>query len=187
MRKLILFLALLMAPAYAESKKNIKLKKATFAAGCFWGVEEFFRKIPGVEKTQVGYTGGKTAHPHYDDMRGGKTGHAESVEIEFDPQKVSYEKLLDQFFKIHDPTTLNRQGADIGNQYRSAIFYHDGAQEQAARDFIEKVKKSHAWKGEIETTLNPAQKFWPAEEEHQKYLIKNPNGYDNHKLREISF
>jgi peptide methionine sulfoxide reductase msrA/msrB len=164
-----------------------KTETATFAAGCFWGTEEFFRKQPGVLSTRVGYTGGNTPDPKYDEMHDGHTGHAESVEVVFDPSKTSYEKLMDLFFKMHDPTTPNRQGNDVGSQYRSAIFYHGDAQKAAALKFKEKVEKSKAWKGKISTEVSPAGKFWPAEDYHQKYLVKNPGGYDNHYLRKINF
>lgn len=170
-----------------SSNKNNNFQKATLAAGCFWGTEEFFRKIPGVVKTTAGYTGGKTSNAKYDQMHDGKTGHAESVEIEFDSTKVSYETLLDQFFKMHDPTTLNRQGNDTGSQYRSAIFYHNDQQKKEALAFKAKVEKSGAWKGPITTEIAEAKEFWKAEEEHQKYLVKNPGGYDNHYLRKILF
>lgn len=164
-----------------------KTETATFALGCFWGSEEYFRKIPGVIKTQVGYTGGKTSNPKYDQMHDGSTGHAESVEIVFDPAKVSYQTLMDQFYKIHDPTTLNRQGNDEGSQYRSAIFYNSEKQKAEAMAFKAKVDKSGAWKKPVVTEIAAAQKFWPAEVYHQKYLIKNPGGYDNHYVRKISF
>ena len=164
-----------------------KTETATFAAGCFWGVEEFFRKMPGVLKTQVGYTGGKTSNPKYDQMHDGHTGHAESLEIVFDPNIVSYQTLMDKFFKMHDPTTLNRQGNDEGNQYRSAIFYNSEKQKQEAMAFKAKVEKSGAWKKPIVTEITQSQKFWPAEDYHQKYLVKNPGGYDNHYMRKISF
>jgi peptide-methionine (S)-S-oxide reductase len=173
--------------AFAASDAAPKMETATFAAGCFWGTEEFFRKIPGVGKTRVGYTGGTIDHPKYDEMHDGHTGHAESVEIQFDPKKVSYETLLDQFFKMHDPTTLNQQGNDVGNQYRSAIFFHSKEQEKEAIAFKAKVEKSGAWKGPITTEIAKAGKFWLAEDYHQQYLQKNPGGYDNHYLRKISF
>ena len=169
------------------AEKTVPTQKATFAAGCFWGTEEFFRKIPGVMKTRVGYTGGTKESPKYDDTHDGSTGHAESVEIEFDPKKVSYEHLLDQFFKMHDPTTLNRQGNDEGSQYRSAIFYHNDEQKKEAEAFKLKVEKSKAWKKPVMTEIAKAKTFWPAEEEHQKYLVKHPGGYDNHFLRDLSF
>lgn len=167
--------------------KHAKLETAAFAAGCFWGTEEFFRKIPGVVETRVGYTGGTVANPKYEDTHDGHTGHAESVEIKFDPNKVSYEHLLDQFFKMHDPTTLNRQGNDTGNQYRSVIFYHGDGQRKKAMAFKSKVEKSGAWKSLIMTKISEAKTFWPAEEDHQKYLQKHPGGYDNHYLRDINF
>nr|BDT28348.1 peptide-methionine (S)-S-oxide reductase MsrA [Bacteriovorax sp. HI3] len=166
---------------------SLHAEVATFAAGCFWGTEEFFRKIPGVQKTEVGYTGGKTSNPKYDEMHDGHTGHAESVEITFDPKVVSYEFLLDQFFKMHDPTTLNRQGNDEGNQYRSAVFTHGPEQMKKALAFKNKVDQSKAWKKPVVTEITEAKKFWRAEEYHQKYLVKNPGGYDNHYLRQISF
>lgn len=183
MRYLFLLLILLNTPL----AKAAATEKAVFAAGCFWGSEEFFRKMPGVISTRVGYTGGKTQSPKYNDLHDGSTGHAESVEVEFDPKKVSYETLLDQFFKMHDPTTLNRQGNDVGTQYRSAIFFENDAQKKQALAFKEKVEKSKAWKAPITTEISQAAKFWPAEEEHQKYLVKHPGGYDNHFLRKISF
>ena len=185
---LIAMVSLISFATQAETKaKDTKLETATLAAGCFWGTEEFFRKIPGVVSTEVGYTGGTTPNPKYDEMHDGHTGHAESVEIKFDPSKVSYETLLDQFFKMHDPTTLNRQGNDVGNQYRSAIFYHGDAQKKEALAFKAKVEKSGAWKAPVTTEVAEAKKFWVAEDYHQKYLVKNPGGYDNHFLRKISF
>lgn len=172
-------------PKPAENKTQ--LETATFAAGCFWGTEEFFRKIPGVVSTRVGYTGGITPNPKYEDTHDGHTRHAESVELQFDPKKVSYEHLLDLFFKMHDPTTKDRQGNDVGNQYRSAVFYHGDKQKKEAEDFIQKVNRSHAWKNPVVTEVAPAGIFWEAEDYHQKYLIRHPGGYDNHYLRNISF
>jgi len=183
---IIVALMMISQTAFAQGKK-LKMETATFAAGCFWGTEEFFRKIPGVLETKVGFTGGTTPSPKYDDTHDGHTGHAESVEIKFDPDKVSYEHLLDQFFKMHDPTTLSAQGNDKGTQYRSAIFYHGEKQKKTAMDFKAKVEKSNAWKAPITTELAEAKTFWPAEEYHQKYLQKHPGGYDNHYLRNISF
>jgi methionine-S-sulfoxide reductase len=184
MRKIILIFTAIFTISLSA---HAVTETATFAAGCFWGVEEFFRKIHGVVKTQVGYTGGTTENPKYEQMHDGRTGHAESVEIIFDPKIVSYQSLLDRFFKIHDPTTLNRQGNDVGTQYRSAIFYNNEKQQQVASAYKNKVERSGAWKGPITTEITKAKKFWPAEENHQKYLAKNPKGYDNHYLRPISF
>ena len=179
------------ATAADKAKSNAapteKLETATFAAGCFWGTEEFFRKIPGVVETKVGYTGGDKKSPTYEQVSEGDTQHAESVEIQFDPKKVSYEALLDQFFKMHDPTTKNRQGNDAGTQYRSAIFVHGKEQMAEAEKFKAKVEKSHAWKGPITTEISDAKQFYPAEAYHQKYLEKNPGGYDNHYVRKINF
>ena len=170
----------------SSSTHAAQLETATFAAGCFWGTEEFFRKIPGVVETRAGYTGG--AKPAtYDDVTTGRTGHAESVEIQFDPKKVSYETLLTQFFKMHDPTTLNQQGNDEGTQYRSAIFAHSAAQMKAATEMKTKVEKSGAWKKPITTEIKMAGTFYPAEDYHQKYLVKHPGGYDNHYVRDLNF
>lgn len=184
---LYFFLCFIISIAEAKEIKFPKRESAIFAAGCFWGVEEFFRKIDGVFETGVGYSGGKTANPTYHEVSGGKTGHAEAVEVIFDPKKVSYEKLLDLFFKMHDPTTLNAQGNDQGTQYRSVIFYRNDSQKKIATDFLKKVEQSKAWKRPIITELAAAGKFYEAEEEHQKYLQRNPKGYDNHYLRKLSF
>lgn len=164
-----------------------KLETATFAAGCFWGTEEFFRKVPGVIETKVGYTGGFLENPKYEDTFESKSGHAESVEIQFDPTKVTYEHLIDLFFKMHDPTTLNRQGNDKGSEYRSAIFYHSEEQRKQALAFKEKVEKSKAWGKPITTEISEAKKFWLAEAYHQKYLHEGRGTYDNHYLRNINF
>ena len=177
---------LLSSLLLTSSSDAAKLEKATFSAGCFWGTEEFFRKIPGVMETRVGYTGGKKPSG-YEEVSTGKTGNAESVEILYDPDKVSYTKLLDSFFKMHDPTTLNKQGNDVGTQYRSAIFTHSDEQMKEAKAFKVKVEKSNAWKKPIVTEVKKAEMFYPAEEYHQKYLQKNPGGYDNHFLRKLDF
>ena len=172
---LVVLISVTFGNAFATAKEKMsKLETATFAAGCFWGTEEFFRKIPGVVESRVGFTGGTTLKPKYDDIHDGHTGHAESVEVKYDPSKVSYEHLLDQFFKMHDPTTKDRQGNDTGNQYRSAIFYHCEKQKKEAFNFKKKVEKSGAWKSEITTEISEAKTFWPGEEYHQKYLVK-PN------------
>lgn len=159
--------------------KNI----ATFAAGCFWGVEEIIRKIPGVIETKVGYTGGTIENPTYEMVKQGNTGHAEAVTISFDPKSISYEELVVYFFRLHDPTTPNRQQGDVGTQYRSAIFYHDEEQKKAALAVMSEVERSGLWKGKIVTELVPAGVFYEAEEYHQEYLKKNPGGYNCHYLR----
>ncbi|KYC53357.1 MAG: methionine sulfoxide reductase A [Candidatus Methanofastidiosum methylothiophilum] len=149
-----------------------KIEKATFAAGCFWGVESAFCQIEGVISTTVGYSGGHTKNPTYEDVCTDKTGHAEAVFIEFDPQIVSYEKLLEIFWSIHDPTTLNRQGLDIGSQYRSIVFYHDEGQKIKATELKDKFEKSGKFSQKIVTEIIPATTFYRAEEYHQKYLQK---------------
>jgi peptide-methionine (S)-S-oxide reductase len=146
--------------------------KATFAAGCFWGVEETFRNLPGVLSTQVGYTGGSLADPTYEQVCTDRTGHAEAVEIEYDPEKVSYDELLNVFWENHDPTTPNRQGPDIGTQYRSVIFYHSPEQEQDAKASKEALDRSGRFRRPVVTAILPAEPFYRAEEYHQQYLAK---------------
>jgi len=145
---------------------------ATFGAGCFWGVEVTFRQMEGVLDAAVGYSGGKTANPTYEDVCSDRTGHAEVVQVTFDPDRMSYERLLDVFFTSHDPTTLNRQGPDVGSQYRSAIFYHSDAQKAAAEAARERWGASGRFRRPIVTEISPAQAFWRAEEYHQRYLEK---------------
>src|SRR5439155_6168015 len=148
------------------------MAKATFAAGCFWGVEETFRKLPGVTATAVGYMGGKLANPTYEDVCTDQTGHAEVVEVEFDPAKITYEQLLDVFWKSHDPTQLNRQGPDVGTQYRSAVFYHTPEQQAAAEAAKSGLQASGRFRRPVVTEVTAAGPFWRAEEYHQKYLQK---------------
>jgi peptide-methionine (S)-S-oxide reductase len=143
---------------------------ATFAAGCFWGVEVEFRNLPGVTDARVGYTGGHTERPGYEDVCTDRTGHAEAVEVEFDPAQVDYRTLVETFFSLHDPTQLNRQGPDVGTQYRSAIFTHDAEQERVAAEVKEQVAARSP--RPVVTEIVPAEKFWPAEEYHQQYLVK---------------
>src|SRR5579859_4264729 len=150
---------------------------ATLAGGCFWGMEDILRKIPGVVSTTVGYTGGTLANPKYPQVKTGTTGHAEAIEIVFDPGKLGYEEILRVFFKMHDPTTQNRQGNDLGSQYRSAIFFHSPAQREAADRVKSEVEQSGKWKRPIVTEIVAAGPFYPAEEYHQDYLEKNPGGY----------
>lgn len=153
-----------------------KIEKAEFAAGCFWGVEETFRRLPGVLSTAVGYTGGQMKNPSYEQVCMGMTGHAEAVLIEFDPAKVSYEKLLEIFWANHNPTTYNRQGPDVGEQYRSAIFYHSPEQEELAASSKKKLDQSKKWQNPVVTEIVPAGIFWRAEDYHQQYLAKRGLG-----------
>src|SRR5712664_3152875 len=164
--------------------KAPKHETAILAGGCFWGMEEILRQIPGVVKTTVGYSGGQTANPTYEDVCTGATGHAESIEVVFDPARLSYEALLDYFFRMHDPTTLNRQHNDVGTQYRSAIFYTGEAQKKTAEGVKARWSTSGKFSRPITTEITPATKFYSAEEYHQKYLVKHPGGYSCHVLRD---
>jgi peptide-methionine (S)-S-oxide reductase len=155
----------------------MSLRRASFAGGCFWGVEARFREIPGVLDVSVGYMGGSMPEPRYEQVCSGTTGHAEAVQLEFDDTQVSFSELLDQFFALHDPTTLDRQGPDRGTQYRSAIFWHDHDQERAARGKIRALDAAGRWPNPIVTELSPATAFWRAEEYHQRYLEKNGGGF----------
>ena len=149
------------------------MEKATFAAGCFWGIEDAFRQVKGVKEAFSGYTGGTTENPSYEDVCSHTTGHAEAVEVEFDPAQVSYDDLLSVFWKIHDPTTLNRQGPDVGSQYRSAIFVHTPEQEAAAKASKAREEASGRHRRSIVTQIVPAARFWRAEEYHQRYNEKH--------------
>ena len=159
-------------------------EEAILAAGCFWGVEEILRDIDGVVDTEVGYTGGATENPTYKDICRGDTGHAEAIRIGFDPAKISYEQVLDYFFRLHDPTTRNRQGNDIGTQYRSAIFYVNNEQKEIAERVTKQADESGEWNNPVTTEIAPAATFYSAEEPHQDYLQKNPGGYHCHILRD---
>jgi methionine-S-sulfoxide reductase len=156
---------------------------ATLAGGCFWGVEALFKQLPGVIETTVGYTGGSLDSPRYADVTTGRTGHAEAVQIVFDPERVSYDEILTYFFRLHDPTTPNRQGNDVGTQYRSAIFTHDAEQRRIAGKVRERVDRSGKWRRKVVTEIVPASEFYPAEDYHQDYLTRNPGGYSCHYLR----
>jgi peptide methionine sulfoxide reductase msrA/msrB len=170
--------------AAAKGDGGGRREEALLAGGCFWGMEEILRDIPGVIDTEVGYTGGATSGATYQDVRTGRTGHAESIRVVFDPDRLSYEDLLGTFFRMHDPTTLNRQGNDVGTQYRSAIFYRDEAQRRTAEAVKARVDASGKWKRPVVTEIVPAGEFWPAEDYHQDYLEKNPGGYTCHFLRD---
>lgn len=148
------------------------METATFAAGCFWGVQADFARTDGVVETAAGYTGGDFDDPGYRDVCSGRTGHAEAVEVKFDPARVSYQQLLDKFFSLHDPTQLNRQGPDWGEQYRGAIFFHSPEQEKSARETIDRLSREKRFPRPIVTQVLPAGRFWPAEDYHQNYLEK---------------
>jgi peptide-methionine (S)-S-oxide reductase len=156
---------------------------AILAGGCFWGMEDLIRKLPGVIDTEVGYTGGALKNADYKQVKTGKTGHAESIRIRFDSSKTSYRDLLEFFFQIHDPTTKDRQGNDIGSQYRSAIFYLSAAQKAEAEKVIAEIDASKRWPGPVATEVAPAGEWWDAEEYHQDYLDKYPEGYTCHFIR----
>jgi len=176
-----------VAPAAAAKQPEAKPARETaiLAGGCFWGMEEILRKIPGVLEIDVGYTGGKTAHPTYGDVHEGTTGHAEAVRVVFDPSKLTYADLLDKwFFRMHDPTTKNRQGNDVGSQYRSAIFVTSPAQRKIAEEAKARAGKSGRWKNPIVTEIVDAGAWTPAESYHQDYLQKNPGGYTCHYMRD---
>jgi peptide methionine sulfoxide reductase msrA/msrB len=171
----------LFEPKAASDPKDLKI--ATLAGGCFWGVEDLIRKLPGVTDTEVGYTGGSIPNATYKNHE----GHAEAIRITYDPKRISYEEILEFFFKMHDPTTLNRQGNDVGTSYRSAIFVHDEEQRKAAERVKAKVDKSGAWKRPVVTEIAEAKEWWSAEDYHQDYLVKNPGGYTCHYIRPLSF
>ena len=160
---------------------------ALLAGGCFWGMEELLRQLPGVVSTEVGYTGGTTEHPRYEDVHAGRGGHAEAVKIVFDPARISYADILEFFFKMHDPTTKNRQGNDVGVSYRSAIFVENEQQKKVAEEVRAKVEKSGKWRRPVVTEIVAASPWWPAEDYHQDYLEKNPGGYSCHYVRDIDF
>ena len=196
MKTLIILLATFLnltsfaAPAKKAEKKGTSMNNfetSYLAGGCFWGVEELLRKLPGVQETVVGYMGGDTKNATYNLVKTGATNHAETVKIVFDPSKLKFTDLLLFFFKIHDPTTSNRQGNDIGTQYRSVIFYTSNKQKEEAHTTIARVDKSNAWKSPVVTQVVPAGEFWTAEEYHQDYLQKNPNGYTCHFERKLQF
>ncbi len=179
----VLVLTYLLTPHRMNAFEKTKLETAILAGGCFWGVEEIIRKIPGVKDTVVGYTGGILPNPTYQDVTTGRTGHAEAIKVVFDPSVLSYENLLKYFFRLHDPTTLNRQENDVGTQYRSAIFYKTPEQKSVAEKVKDAVNKSGKWPRAVVTEITQAGEFYPAEDYHQDYLQKNPNGYMCHHLR----
>lgn len=166
---------------------NSKNDVIYLAGGCYWGLEKLLIDLSGVNETEVGFVGGHIKNVCYKEVTKGDTGHAETVKVNFDSSKLSLEDLLRYFFKIHDPTTLNQQGNDRGSQYRSAIFYTKDNQEMIAKEVIRLINQSSSWNTSIVTEINKFDAFYPAEESHQKYLIKNPDGYSCHFVRKLSF
>jgi peptide methionine sulfoxide reductase msrA/msrB len=168
----------------AAAKTQATRETALLAGGCFWGMENIIRKIPGVLETEVGYAGGSLDSPSYESVSSGQTGHAETVRVVFDPSVITFAGLLDYYFRMHDPTTLNRQENDRGTQYRSAIFYESDAQRRTAEEVKDKVNRSGKWKSPVVTQIVAAGKFWKAEDYHQDYLVHHPDGYNCHVLRD---
>ena len=188
-RKIILFLLLsFVTSAFAQPKGALMsdTKQTTYlAGGCFWGMEELVREISGVLETEVGYTGGNIPNATYDVVKTGRSGHAESLKIVFDPRQLTYRHLLFEFFRMHNPTTRNQQGNDIGTQYRSAIFYLNEEQKHTAEEVVQTVDASGEWKAKVVTEVVPFKEFYRAEEYHQKYLVKHPHGYTCHSVRRM--
>lgn len=186
MIRILLTLTLLSMSIPSQAKESVmtpQLEVTYLAGGCFWGMEELVRQIPGVLSTEVGYTGGMTLNATYDTVKTGRTGHAESLKVTFNPKQLTYRHLLFEFFRMHNPTTRNQQGNDIGTQYRSTIFYINDEQKRMAEAVIKTVDASGEWKAKVVTELSPFKEFFRAEEYHQKYLVKNPNGYTCHVRR----
>lgn len=173
--KYISFLAILLLSFNGVQAQQSKLEKATFGMGCFWCTEALFQRLDGVSRVRSGYEGGNVANPSYEDVCTGTTGHAEVIEVSFDPKKISYDDLLAVFWKSHDPTTLNRQGADIGSQYRSVVFYHTPEQKATAEKYKAELNKTNAYGKAVVTTIVKAQPFYVAESYHQNYFNKNAN------------
>jgi len=185
---LLTFAVWLSATGYAQPKGASMTdtnQTAYLAGGCFWGMEELVRQIPGVLETEAGYTGGDTPSAAYEQVKTGRTGHAESLKIVFDPKRLTYRHLLFEFFRMHNPTTRNQQGNDTGTQYRSAIFYISEEQKRTAEEVIKTVDASGDWKARIVTEVVPFREFYRAEEYHQKYLVKHPHGYTCHYVRQL--
>lgn len=185
--QIIIVSFILFVSSMGAANKGKKMETAYLAGGCFWGLEDLIRKQKGVLEVMVGYMGGSIKNADYALVKTGTSGHAESVKIVFDPKVINYEELLLFFFKIHDPTTSNRQGNDIGTQYRSAIFYTSNEQKDTAERVIVRVDNSKAWGKPIVTQVIKAGEFWKAEDYHQDYLVKNPGGYTCHFARDLKF
>ena len=186
MKKLFIIL-MLMANQIHSNTENQTSQVAYLSGGCYWGLEELIRLIPGVLHTKVGFSGGQKKNVSYKEVSRGDTGHAESIEVEFNSKVLTYENLLFHFFKMHDPTTFNQQGNDKGTQYRSSIFYTDRDQKNIAHQTINVVNKSKEWANPVITEVVAFSNFYPAEEAHQKYILKNPDGYSCHFVRKFDF
>ena len=186
MKKLLLIL-FLIANHINANERNRSIETAYLAGGCYWGLEELIRKLPGVTSTKVGFSGGQLKNATYVEVSTGSTGHAESIEVKYDSKVLDYKDLLLYFFKIHDPTTINQQGNDKGTQYRSAIFYVSEQQKEIAKNVIDIVNQSKLWDSQVVTEIVTFSAFYLAKESHQKYLIKNPKGYSCHFERKFDF
>ena len=180
-------LVLVLIPNLVYSNKRDAMETVYLAGGCYWGLEDLIRNIPGVEKTQVGFTGGLVKNVSYKEVSNGNTGHAESIKVIFDNERLTLDNLLFEFFSMHNPTTVNQQGNDIGSQYRSAIFYSNQNQKEISNKVIDIVNQSRKWDSPVVTGVVPFTEFYPAEDSHQKYLIKNPGGYSCHFDRKFDF
>lgn len=180
-------LVLVLIPNLVYSNKRDAMETVYLAGGCYWGLEDLIRNIPGVEKTQVGFTGGLVKNVSYKEVSNGNTGHAESIKVVFDNERLTLDNLLFEFFSMHNPTTVNQQGNDIGSQYRSAIFYSNQNQKEISNKVIDIVNQSKKWDSPVVTGVVPFTEFYPAEDSHQKYLIKNPGGYSCHFDRKFDF
>jgi len=180
-------LVLVLIPNLVYSNKRDAMETVYLAGGCYWGLEDLIRNIPGVENTLVGFTGGLVKNVSYKEVSNGNTGHAESIKVIFDNERLSLDNLLFEFFSMHNPTTVNQQGNDIGSQYRSAIFYSNQNQKEISNKVIDIVNQSKKWDSPVVTGVVPFTEFYPAEDSHQKYLIKNPGGYSCHFDRKFDF
>jgi peptide-methionine (S)-S-oxide reductase len=180
-------LVLVLIPNLVYSNKRDTMETVYLAGGCYWGLEDLIRNIPGVETTLVGFTGGLVKNVSYKEVSNGNTGHAESIKVVFDNERLTFDNLLFEFFSMHNPTTVNQQGNDIGSQYRSAIFYSNQNQKEISNKVIDIVNQSKKWDSPVVTGVVPFTEFYPAEDSHQKYLIKNPGGYSCHFDRKFDF
>ena len=180
-------LVLVLIPNLVYSNKRDAMETVYLAGGCYWGLEDLIRNIPGVETTLVGFTGGLVKNVSYKEVSNGNTGHAESIKVIFDNERLTLDNLLFEFFSMHNPTTVNQQGNDIGSQYRSAIFYSNQNQKEISNKVIDIVNQSKKWDSPVVTGVVPFTEFYPAEDSHQKYLIKNPGGYSCHFDRKFDF